>query len=112
MNIIYFIIFCAVLVYGGGILNGELNIAREEDEISSVVKPRKPSHVQREWLERGLVEPGGKLPLFDSNGQRINSRTVESCINHGWAEPWFNNPLKPDWQVCKITKMGKRILDN
>ena len=80
------------------------------EEKRPIEKSKKPSEPQREWLERGLAQPGGKLPLFDHRGQRINSRTVESCINHGWAEPWFKNPLKPDWQVCKLTNMGKQVL--
>ncbi|MFQ5974488.1 MAG: hypothetical protein ACE5Q3_19365 [Alphaproteobacteria bacterium] len=66
---------------------------------------------QRQWLERGLLQPGGKLPLFDEDGRRISDRTVRSCIRQGWAEPWFDNPLKPDWMVCKLTEDGRRILE-
>jgi len=64
---------------------------------------------QLEWLRRGLDQPGGKLPLFDRDGQRVNPRTIRACVRHGWAEPWFENPLKPDWQVCKLTADGRRI---
>jgi hypothetical protein len=35
---------------------------------------------------------------------------VRACIAHGWAEPWFGNPLKPDWLVCKLTEKGRRAL--
>ena len=66
----------------------------------------RPSKAQLAYLRRGLDQPGGKLPLFDAYGQRINDRTVQSCIDQGWAEPWFNNPLKPDWLVCKLTDAG------
>jgi len=69
----------------------------------------KPSKVQLAYLCRGLEQPGGKLPLFDEAGQRISDRTVRSCIEQGWAEPWFNNPLKPDWLVCKLTDQGRSI---
>ena len=55
-------------------------------------------------------QPGGKLPLFDAMGQRISERTIKSCIRQGWAEPWFDNPLKPNWTVCKITALGRRAL--
>lgn len=72
--------------------------------------PGKPSPVQAAWLSRGLKQPGGKLPLFDRDGQRIDARTVQTCIDQGWAEPWFTNPLKPDWLICKITEKGRRIL--
>lgn len=72
--------------------------------------PGRPSLPQRAWLQRGLDQPGGKLPLFDRDGQRVDARTVQTCIDHGWAEPWFANPLKPDWLVCKLTDKGRRIL--
>ena len=65
-----------------------------------------PTAAQRAWLRRGLDQPGGKLPLFDEAGQRINERTIRSCIEHGWAKPWFDNPLKPDWLVCRLTHLG------
>ncbi len=71
----------------------------------------KPSKIQLAYLQRGLSQPGGKLPLFNHQGQRFSERTVQSCIEHGWAEPWFNNPLKPDWLVCKITDAGRKITD-
>ena len=76
--------------------------------------PRKmgagsPTPSQLKWLERGLTQAGGKLPLFDKNGQRISERTVHSCIEKGWVEPWFENPIKPDWQVCGLTKAGRGL---
>ena len=67
----------------------------------------RPSKIQIAYLRRGLREPGGKLPLFDESGQRYSTRTVRSCIDQGWAEPWFRNPLKPDWLVCKLTDKGR-----
>ncbi|MEQ9488288.1 MAG: hypothetical protein RIM72_04735 [Alphaproteobacteria bacterium] len=71
----------------------------------------RPSATQVAYLKRGLDQPGGKLPLFDLQGQRYNDRTIRTCIEHGWAEPWFNNPLKPDWLVCKLTEDGRTILN-
>ena len=65
---------------------------------------------QRAWLGKGLTQAGGKLPMFDEAGQRISDRTIKSCIRQGWAEPWFDNPLKPDWLVCKITAAGRRAV--
>lgn len=70
----------------------------------------RPSGQQRRWLVRGLTQPGGKLPLFDEEGQRVSERTVRSCMEKGWAEPWFTNPIKPDWLVCKITDVGRAAL--
>ncbi|MBP5855966.1 hypothetical protein KAJ83_03030 [Marivibrio halodurans] len=71
----------------------------------------RPSKAQLAYLRRGMDQPGGKLPLFDAHGQRISERTVMSCIDHGWAEPWFNNPLKPDWLVCKLTPAGRAAVE-
>jgi len=68
---------------------------------------RKPTTAQRAWLKAGLSQTGGKLPLFDFQGQRVNERTIRSCIDLGWAEPWFHNPIKPDWLVCKLTEPGR-----
>ena len=69
-----------------------------------------PTKPQRNYLERGLGQPAGKLPLFDENGQAFNPRTIQACIHNGWAEPWFANPQKPDWQVCKLTEKGFAVL--
>jgi hypothetical protein len=62
------------------------------------------------YLRRGLTQPGGKLPLFDLDGQDVEAAIVRRCLERGWAEPWFNNPLKPDWLVCKLTEAGRRLV--
>jgi len=66
----------------------------------------RPTAAQLRYLRRGLVQPGHKLPLFDKAGQQISIKTVRSCIRRGWAEPWFNNPIKRDWLVCRLTDSG------
>jgi len=71
---------------------------------------KRPTKAQAEWLRRGLGEPGGKLPLFNDQGQRVNERMVQSCLENGWAEPWFENPLKPNWLVCKLTALGRSVI--
>ena len=71
----------------------------------------EPTPVQLAWLRRGIEQPGGKLPLFNKEGQRISARTVRSCLDHGWAEPWFWNAIKPDWLVCKITAKGRTLVN-
>ncbi|HEU4359704.1 MAG TPA: hypothetical protein VFR54_14725 [Xanthobacteraceae bacterium] len=70
----------------------------------------RPSEAQRRYLERGLTQPGGKLPLFDREGREVSKKTVESCVAHGWATPWMHNPIKPDWLVCRLTPAGYRVL--
>ena len=84
--------------------------ARNGREQTASASGVRPSAAQRRWLERGLDQAGGKLPLFDSEGQKVSRRTVESCIKQGWAEPWFDNPLKKDWMVCKLTEQGRRAV--
>jgi hypothetical protein len=70
----------------------------------------EPTLAERAWLRRGLAQPGGKLPLFDENGQNVDAALVRACIGRGWAEPWFSNPLKPDWLVCKLTDAGRNAV--
>lgn len=68
-----------------------------------------PTLVELLYLHRGLAQAGGKLPLFDLDGQYVDAAIVRRCVDRGWAEPWFNNPLKPDWLVCKLTEAGRRV---
>lgn len=75
----------------------------------SAVQRHAPTPTQRVWLRRGLDQPGGKLPLFDALGQCVDPRTVRACIEQGWAEPWYPNPLKPQWMVCKLTEAGRAL---
>lgn len=80
-------------------------------ERGTALRPAVPTAIQRAWLRRGLDQPGGKLPLFDEFGQAVHPATIRSCLDHGWAEPWFTNPLKPDWLVCKLTMAGRSVVD-
>ncbi len=87
-------------------MSGQTKEAANHNEMAGP----KPSDSQRRWLVRGLEQPGGKLPLFDGEGQKVSERTVKICIKQGWAEPWFNNPIKPDWLVCKLTDAGRKVI--
>jgi hypothetical protein len=82
-------------------------VNEEHADIAATLRPTEP---QRRYLERGLSEPGGKLPLFDRDGREVAPRTVQACVAHGWAAPWFNNPVKPDWLVCRLTPSGYAVL--
>lgn len=73
-------------------------------------KQSSPSKVQRMYLMRGIGQPGGKLPLFDLEGQRYKAKTIQSCIKNGWCEKWCDNPINPDWLVCKLTEQGKAAI--
>ncbi|MCR9284677.1 MAG: hypothetical protein NXH99_23495 [Rhodobacteraceae bacterium] len=75
----------------------------ENTVLEVTLKTGKLTAAQKRWLQKGLGQAGGKLPLFDDNGREIPARTIRACIDAGWAEPWFSNPIKPDWLVCKLT---------
>ena len=70
-------------------------------------RPPSPTANQRAWLQRGLTEPGGKLPLFDGKGREVDHRTIQACLDAGWAEPWFANPLNSAMQICRLTEKGR-----
>ena len=91
-------------------MDGQTEYIHDVEEQGLVEKPSRLTKKQRNWLQCGLNQAGGKLPLFNDQGQRISSRTVASCIKQGWAEPWFDNPIKPEWQVSKLTDLGRQIL--
>lgn len=59
------------------------------------------------YLMAGLDQPGGKLPLFDRDGQAVEPAVIRACMERGLCEPWFSNPLKPDWIVCRLTDAGR-----
>jgi hypothetical protein len=82
-----------------------LDLAVNDNDLAADI----PSLDELLYLRRGLAQPGGKLPLFDLDGQEVNAALVRRCLGRGWAEPWFNNPLKPDWLVCKLTDAGRRL---
>ena len=94
-----------------GTKGGEHGPPRAEAESSvNIAAGVRPTDAQRRYLERGLTQPGGKLPLFDRHGREVPKKPVESCITRGWAAPWMANPLKPDWLVCRLTAAGYRVL--
>src|SRR5262249_18711916 len=70
----------------------------------------RPTEAQRRYLERGLTQAGGKLPLFDRDGREVSKKTIESCVAHGWATPWVQNPIKPDGLVWRLAGGGDRVL--
>lgn len=71
---------------------------------------RKLNQDERDYLLLGCKQPGGKLPLFDENGQEIKASLIRRCIKKGLAEPWFANPMKPDWLVCRLTDAGRQAI--
>ena len=91
----------------------EVEVAREIRRRHAVDAVDERSDTERGaagHLARGLNQPGGKLPLFDTDGREVAPETIRACIARGWAEPWFANPIKPDWIVAKLTAAGYRRL--
>lgn len=84
--------------------------AREREANNTAIL--RPTDAQRRYLQRGLTEPGGKLPLFDRDGREVPRRIIETCLAHGWAERWTTNPIQPDWLVCRLTLAGRRALES
>ena len=82
-------------------------MGEQHKDIAAALRPTEP---QRRYLQRGLTEPGGKLPLFDRDGREVPARTIQTCIAHGWAEPWYANPIKPNWLICRLTPKGYAAL--
>jgi hypothetical protein len=70
----------------------------------------KLSQAERDYLRMGVKQPGGKLPLFDGDGQLISPKIIKKCVKNGLVEPWFANPIKPDWLVCRLTEQGREAL--
>src|SRR5262249_29880801 len=79
-----------------------------EDLAGAIATGIRPSEAQRRYLERGLTQPGGKLPLFDRDGREVSRKTIESCVAHGWATPWVHNPINRDGLVCALPAAGYR----
>jgi hypothetical protein len=84
--------------------------APDRDPSGRIAGHLRPTEAQRRYLERGLTQAGGKLPLFDRDGREVPRKTIESCLAHGWATHWVPNPIKPDWLVCRLTDAGYRAL--
>jgi hypothetical protein len=82
----------------------------DDDRRDEPAAPLRPTEPQRRYLERGLSQPGGKLPLFYPDGREVPLRTVQACVANGWAEPWIRNPIKPEWLVCRLTDKGRSVL--
>ena len=76
----------------------------------SIEAKRKLSREERHYLTLGRKQPGGKLPLFDEDGQEIKAQIIKACVKKGFAEPWFANPMKPDWLVCRLTEAGRQAI--
>jgi len=80
--------------------------------IAGDIDPVKTRAMVEKWFSD--VKPGTTpVPPIDYSHAMltgVSRKTIEACIAHGWAEPWFQNPIKPDWLVCKLTPAGKAVI--
>lgn len=67
------------------------------------------SPAQMRYLQGGLTQPNGRLPLFDPDGRKIDPDTIRACLREGYCTAWFANPMKPDWLVCRLTDRGRDL---
>lgn len=87
------------------------SVARTRAVVNGAVRRlAAPTAAQRAYLRGGLDQPGGKLPMFDRKGAAVPATLIRACIDHGWAERWFANPLAPDWLVCRLTPRGAKAV--
>jgi len=65
----------------------------------------------RVWLRGGGAREDGRLALFDQFGEPIDKKIVKTAIASGFAEPWFTNPMRPQWTICRLTRKGQDFLN-
>ena len=71
------------------------------------VKERLLETEMHGWLQGGLQREEGRLALFDEFGEPVQKAIVRRAIDKGLAEPWFANPMRPQWTVCRLTEKGR-----
>ena len=50
-----------------------------------------------------------ELLLQIEDGPCLGVRLGGPLLDQGWCEPWFANPMKPDWLVCRLTTTGRAL---
>ena len=94
---------------------GKLRSGERRDAVRALrlaARRQRPTAAQLAYLRRGLDQPEGRLPLFDRRGQRYNERTIQSCLEQGWIEPCFDDPIGSDWTICRLTRRGAALAGN
>ena len=84
-------------------------MSSDEREQIRLKKPA-PSLAQKKYLQKGMSNMSGKLPLFDPDGQRYCERTVEACVRAGWARPAYRNNALKGMAIMRITREGRRTV--
>ncbi len=68
------------------------------------------STAQLNYLLGGVERLDGKLPLFDSTGEKIPQPTIDAVVKKGWAEPVYARTFLKDMDIYRITELGRKVL--
>ncbi len=75
------------------------------------IRAREIDMEMRNWLNGGLNREDGRLAIFDTFGEPVNKAVIKTAIASGYAEPWFSNPMRPQWTVCRLTAKGRAAVN-
>ena len=66
-------------------------------------KPQELSRDQLNYLKGGFDNINGHPPLFDDEGNWIDSETIATCQREGWAEPVYEKNILRDLKRLRLT---------
>ena len=73
-------------------------------------KPQELSRDQWNYLKGGFDSVNGHLPLFDDEGNWIDSETIDTCQREGWAEPVYEKNILRDLKRLRLTEEGREMI--
>ncbi len=73
-------------------------------------KPQELSRDQWNYLKGGFDNINGHLPLFDEEGNWIDSETIDTCQKEGWAEPVYEKNILRDLKRLRLTEEGREMI--
>ncbi len=73
-------------------------------------KPQELSRDQWNYLKGGFDNINGHLPLFDDEGNWIDSETIDTCQKEGWAEPVYEKNILRDLKRLRLTEEGREMI--
>lgn len=73
-------------------------------------KPQELSRDQWNYLKGGFDNVNGHLPLFDDEGNWIDSETIDTCQREGWAEPVYERNILRDLKRLRLTEEGREMI--
>lgn len=73
-------------------------------------KPQELSRDQWNYLKGGFDNVNGHLPLFDDEGNWIDSETIDTCQKEGWAVPVYEKNILRDLKRLRLTEEGREMI--